>query len=223
MILGTLMHGIGSNWEIALPYNFAVLALAAYFVHILVRREKYPGPLELLAAFSIFGTSLASIRSETSRTVFFEVSCRFALATVGWGLCTLLVIQVATRHSTSQRVSLSSRVLGATVGFTLLLAPLFALGLWNASIVRLAFCLRYGCFWASLHLAKTKLFAFTSSVYGPITVVVYLVFRTYPELWLRTPWKFFQHEENFRIDLAGQYMVPKIANMRCDTCHRVYW
>lgn len=138
MILATVLHGIGSNWEIALPYNFAVLAFAAYFVHVLVRREKYPGTLELLAAFCIFGTSLASIRSETSRTVFFEVSCRFALATVGWGLCTLLVIQVATRHSTSQWVSLSSRVLGATVGFTLLLAPFFALGLWNASIIRLA-------------------------------------------------------------------------------------
>ena len=93
MILATVLHGIGSNWEIALPYNFAVLAFAAYFVHVLVRREKYPGTLELLAAFCIFGTSLASIRSETSRTVFFEVSCRFALATVGWGLCA--------RHSSS--------------------------------------------------------------------------------------------------------------------------
>ena len=215
--MSDLARALGSNWEIALPYNCAVLSFAAYFVYVLMGHGKSPGFLELATAVWVFGMSLASIRSETSHTVFFDVSCRFTLATVGWGLCTLFMIQIATRHSTSYWIVLSSRFLRGTVAFTLLFAPLFALGLWNTRVAQLVFCLRYGCFWASLQLVKTKPFAFMNAVYGPVTMGLYLLFRIYPELWLLTPCPFFQRDENFRVDLFGQCAHTARARARAHT------
>ena len=208
-----------SSWEIALPYNCAVLAFAAYFMHLLLfRRDKHPGSLELATALWLFGDSFAHIRSETSHAVFFDVSSRFVLATVGWGLCNLVIIQVALHNSSSQWIVRSSRFLRRTVGFTLLLVPFFAFGLWTTQIAQLVFCLRHGCFWTSLHLVKTRPFVLMRSVYAPLVVGFYLIFRIYPELWLLTPWPFFQTEENFRVDLFGQYMAQPIVCLAFFAC-----
>ena len=207
------------NWELALPYNGAALAFAAYFFRILLRWDTTRGALELSTAFWIFATSLASIRAETSHAVFFDVSCRFVLATLGWGLCTLFVAEVATERSASGRVALTTApLIRAVVLFTMLLAPLFALGLWNKWMVWLVFWLRYGCFWASLLLVDTRPFAFMRNVYVPSMLGLYIVARICPELWVLTPWSFFQDDLNFRVDLAGQYMVHPIMCLTFFAC-----